>query len=347
MAQQDIGDLDEIRQTLQRWLRERMSQSAELVLAALKFPEASGESSVTLILDADTSGIARKFVFRMAPPRSEVFDSHDIGLQYRLLEIMAGAGVPVPPLVGYESDPAWVGSDFYVMDFVDGQIPADSPPYAFGSWVTELDDAQRSTMWGNGLDVLAQIHSVELSPYELTRLPRAAVGHSPIQHEIDKFERMLSPEIVQAMAPVVLEALDYLKTHAPVSGALALCWGDSRIGNMIWRQLAPVAVLDWEMANLGDPLQDVSWWYWIDYINSVGLGVPRLGGVPELADIYQQWHRLTGLPVSNTDYYDLFTVVRYSIILERKFAAMKAAGMGVIDNFAAVYVPDLLRACRD
>jgi aminoglycoside phosphotransferase (APT) family kinase protein len=346
MAQQDIGDLEKIRQTIQAWLAANIDNASDVVLADVKFPEASGESSVTLILDATIDGAQHKYVFRMAPPHSEVFDSHDIGLQYRLLEIMAEAGVPVPGLVGYEPNAALVGSDFYVMNFTDGQIPVDSPPYSFGSWVTELDDSQRSTMWRNGLQVLAQVHKVDISRYALPELPRAAAGQSVIQHEIDKFDQMMTPETAEALPPVVLEALDYLKANAPQHGELRLCWGDSRVGNMIWQDLAPVAVIDWEMANLGDPLQDVSWWFWIDYINSVGLGVPRLGGVPDRAETYQQWHQHTGLSIDNTDYYDLFTVVRYSIILERKFASMKAAGMGTIENFAAAYVPDLLKACR-
>jgi aminoglycoside phosphotransferase (APT) family kinase protein len=346
MAQKNIGDIETIRQTIETWLRAKLPDAQQLVLGELKFPEESGESSVTLLLDTDTKGEQRKFVFRMAPPQSDVFDSHDIGLQYALMEIMAECGVPVPSLVAYEPDTSLVGSDFYVMNFVDGQIPVDSPPFAFGSWVTELDDDQRRTMWRNGLEVLARIHSVDIAQHSLPSLPRAEQGQSLIQHEIDKFENMLDHDLIEQVSPLVLEAMAYIKANAPQQVPLRLCWGDSRVGNVIWSELKPAAVIDWEMANLGDPLQDVSWWYWIDYINSVGLGAQRPGGLPELQDIYQQWQQLTGLPIDNSDYYDLFSILRYTIILERKFAAMKAAGMGVIDNFAAVYLPGALEKCR-
>lgn len=346
MAQKNIGDIETIRQTIERWLRAKLPGAKQLVLGELKFPEESGESSVTLLLDTDNNGELRKFVFRMAPPQSDVFDSHDIGLQYTLMEIMAQNGIPVPSLVAYEADASLVGSDFYVMNFIEGQIPVDSPPFAFGSWVTELDDSQRGAMWRNGLEVLAKIHSLDITQHSLPNLPRAQVGQSLIQHEIDKFDNMLDQEMVARVSPLVLEAMAYIKANAPQQGPIRLCWGDSRVGNVIWSELKPAAVIDWEMANLGDPLQDVSWWYWIDYINSVGLGVERLGGLPGLQDIYQQWHQLTGLPIDNCDYYDLFSVLRYTIILERKFAAMKAAGMGVIDNFAAAYLPGALEKCR-
>lgn len=346
MAEQNIGDIEKIRETVETWLSSRLTDGQDLVLGELNFPAESGESSVTLLLDAQAGGAEHKFVFRMAPPTSEVFDSHDIGLQYTLMEIMGQADVPVPALVGYEADKSLLGSDFYVMNFVDGQIPVDNPPFAFGSWVTELDDAQRSAMWRNGLEVLARIHRVDISEHSLPNLPRAAADQSVIQHEIDKFDKMLDAEMKESADPVVLEAMEYIKANAPQQGPLRLCWGDSRVGNVIWRDLAPVAVIDWEMANLGDPLQDVSWWFWIDYINSVGLGLERLGGLPELEQIYQHWHQLTGLPIDNTDYYDLFSVLRYAIILERKFAAMRTAGMDVIPNFAGAYLPQLLEKCR-
>jgi aminoglycoside phosphotransferase (APT) family kinase protein len=138
----------------------------------------------------------------------------------------------------------------------------------------------------------------------------------------------------------------YINEHAPADGVKRLCWGDSRPGNVIWKDLAPVAVIDWEMASIGDPVMDVSWWYWIDYINSVGLGVERLGGLPSLEDIYAQWHTITGLPLAHTDYYDMFNITRYAVILERKFQSLEQAGMGSIDNFVLPFLEAQLAKCR-
>ncbi len=346
MARQDIGDIEKIRQNIECWLAARLPDVGELSLNELKFPEESGESSVTLLLDTRADGVQRKFVFRMAPPHSEVFDSHDIGLQYTLMRIMDEAGIPVPSLVAYEPDAALLGSDFYVMGFIDGQIPVDNPPYAFGSWVTELTEGERSSMWRNGLEVLSRIHLVDMSGHDLPGLPRARSGQSIAQHEIDKFDKMIDEEMIKQAPPLLLEAMAYIKDNAPQPGEQRLCWGDSRVGNVIWQDLKPAAIIDWEMASMGDPVSDVSWWYWVDYCNSVGLGVERPGGLPSLEEIYQQWHQLTGLPLDNADYYDLFSVVRYAIILEKKFSAMQAAGQGVIDNFAATFLPELLEKCK-
>ena len=346
MAKQDIGDLEQIRLRIESWLQEKLSNAQDLRLDTLKFPEESGESSVTLLMTAHWAGDTGRFVCRMKPLHSEVFDSHDLLLQYQLMTIIAEHGIAAPTMVGYESDETLIGSDFYIMHFVDGQIPTDNPPYAFGSWVTELTDDERQRMWGNGLQALSAIHSIDIRDYDLPSLPRSGVGQSPVQHEIDKFVELINDELQESLPPVLFEALDYVKANAPKDCVSRLCWGDSRVGNIIWQGVTPVAVIDWEMASLADPLMDVSWWYWIDYINSVGLGAERLGGLPDRPELYQRWHALTGLSIANSDYYDLFNVVRYCIILERKFAAMKAAGMGSIDNFTVPFVAEMLAVCQ-
>jgi aminoglycoside phosphotransferase (APT) family kinase protein len=338
MAKHDLGDIELIRVRLEGWLRENLTDAQGLILADLSFPEESGESSVTLILNTVNEGAERQFICRMKPRDSQVFTEHDLPLQYNLM-ILAGAnGIPVPPLLGLEPDESLVGSDFYIMGFVDGQIPTDNPPYVFGSWVTELTDDQRAKQWRNGLATLARIHRINIAGSTVPGIPQSAKNASPAQHEIDKFRALMTPDIKRRLPAVVLQAVDYVADNAPPDGPRRLCWGDSRPGNVIWKDLQPIAVIDWEMASIGDPLQDVSWWYWIDYINCLGLGVPRLGGLPSLEEVYQQWHALTGLPILHSDYYDLFCVVRFAIILEKKFFSLEKAGLGAIDNYCVPFV---------
>ena len=345
MAKHDLGDLQKIRANLQDWLAARLPDSTNLVLDEPKFPEESGESSVTLLLTGQCAEAQARFVCRMRPPASQVFDSHDLQLQYRLMEIAAEAGVPVPALLGYEPDASLVGSDFYIMEYIDGQIPTDNPPYAFGSWVTQLKDSERARMWRNGIAAMAGVHRIDIQRYDLPTLPASSPDASPVQHEVEKFEALVTPGLAATLQPQLLDAFEYIKANLPADGPRRLCWGDSRPGNVIWRDLQPVALIDWEMASLADPLMDVSWWFWIDYVNSVGLGAERPGGLPALEQVYEQWHELTGLPVTHGDFYDLFSVVRYAIILERKFDAMQALGMDRIDNFCLPFVVSQHEKC--
>ncbi len=346
MAKHDLGDMEVIRAALEKWLRDNLPDAQELQLGELSFPEESGESSVSLILKATNRGEEVRYICRMKPPLSEVFEEHDLPLQYNLMRIAGENGIPVPPLFGIEQDESLVGSDFYIMGFVDGQIPADIPPYAFGSWVTELSDDQRLTMWQNGIATMAKIHQIDLDDYSVSGLRSSPEGSSPVQHEIDKFNAMFSDDIKERMSPVIGGALQYINENAPVSGARRLCWGDSRVGNIIWKDQMPAAVIDWEMAHVSDPVQEVSWWYWVDHINSLGLGLERLSGLPSLEDMYAQWHSLTGLPLEHTDYYDLFTVVRFAIILEKKFFALENAGIDTIENYCVPFVGQQLAQCK-
>ncbi len=346
MAKQEIGDLEEIRQKIESWMAAKLPDAQDIKLDELKFPEESGESSVTLLLNANYGGKENKFVFRMEPVDSQVFDSHDLKLQYDLMELIGEEGIPAPSMIGFESDKSLLGSDFYMMNFIDGKIPTDNPPFAFGSWVTELSEEQRATMWRNGLETISKIHMLDMDKYDLPTLPKSKAGQSPVQHEIDKFDALFVGDLHDKAAPEFREAMAFIKANAPKDGPLRLCWGDCRVGNIIWQDLAPAAVIDWEMASLGDPLMDAAWWYWVDHINSVGLGVEPVSGLPQRADMYPQWHELTGLPIDNSSYYDLFAAMRYGIILEKKLIGMKAAGLGVIPNFSVPFVAQMLEECK-
>lgn len=352
MAKQDVGDLELIRSNLQTWLAHRLGKTEAFSLGELNFPEASGESSVTLLFDATWSEAgnpcSERFALRMVPKQSEVFESHDLKLQYDLMTVAGQEGVPVPGLVGYEADPDLLGSDFYVMNFVDGLIPPDNPPMAFGSWVTELSEQDRASLWTNGLNTIARIHQIPLDKLPLDSLPAAADDEPPAAHEMRKYARLLELGIRDSADPVIREAWNYLQATVPNSGSRCLCWGDSRPGNMIFSELAPVAVVDWELANIGDPQSDIAWYFWIDHCNSVGLGTDKMSGVPDYDEAYQQWHQLTGLPIDHMAWYELFVVWRFAVIMEKKMIAMTKVDANFADfpNHACPSLQALLDKCR-
>ncbi|MEZ4217914.1 MAG: phosphotransferase family protein [Myxococcota bacterium] len=348
MGEQDVGDLEVVRRGVEAWLRERLPDGRGLRIADLAFPKASGESSVTLLLDGEhADGRVERFVLRMAPRASQVFETHDLRLQVEMMDIARAEGVPVPDVVGYEPDARRLGSDFYVMRFTEGEIPPDNPPMVFAGWVKELGAAERERMWRSGLETLAAIHRIDPAKHDVARLPRAGAGESVVAHELRKFDSMFRPDLRASGDPRILEAWRFALAHAPGPGPVRVCWGDSRVGNIVWRELAPVAVLDWEMASLSCPLLDLAWWIWIDRCNSVGLGAGKLAGVPEPGEAYAQWHALTGLPIDDVAYYELLAVVRYAIVLELKFVAMRAgdAAAAALPNFAAAFLPGLVEAC--
>ncbi len=352
MGEQDVGDLEKIRVGIEGWLQSRFADRPGLSVANLNFPQASGESSVTLILevcwpDRPEEGEER-FVFRMAPRESQVFENHDLQMQFDMMSVMAKEGVPAPELIGYEPDPSVVGSDFYIMAFCEGRIPSDNPPMMLGGWLKdEATPEERASMWAGGIEAIAKIHQIDLGAHDFSRLPQAAPGELLLAQEIRTFDSMFKPELRAAAEPSIVEGWEYLMATVPTDGKKALCWGDSRVGNLIFRDAKPVAVIDWEMANLSDPRTDLAWWIWIDRCNSEGLGAERLAGLPDPKDVYHRWSELTGRSIAGIEWFELFAVVRFAIILERKFTAMRATHADLkVPNFPAQFIPGLLEAVR-
>lgn len=349
MGAQDVGDLEKIRVGIERWLAAKLPDRRGLTIPSLEFPKASGESSVTLILEARSESFgAERYVLRMPPPKSQVFDRHDLQMQFDMMQIMARENLPAPPLVGYEASPVILGSDFYVMGFRPGRIPSDNPPMMIAGWLKdEVSPEQRTKMWTSAVDILARIHQIDLARHDFSRLPRAAKGEPILAQEIRTFDTMFKPELRPIADPRILDGWELLRKTVPDDAAPAFCWGDSRVGNIIFDDDAPAAILDWEMANISDPRTDLGWFIWIDRCNSEGLGAARLTGIPSPASLYARWSERTGRSIRGIEWFELFAVVRYAIVLERKFAFMRETNPGlVVPNFPANFIPELMKAVR-
>jgi aminoglycoside phosphotransferase (APT) family kinase protein len=121
---------------------------------------------------------------------------------------------------------------------------------------------------------------------------------------------------------------------------VALLWGDARMGNLIFDDdLGVVAVLDWELAALGDPEIDLGWWVFMMRFHTEGMGVPVPSGFPGRDDVVVRYQELTGRPVRNLDYFELLAGVRVSSVLMRVAHLMKSAGALPPDSPMALHNP--------
>ena len=121
--------------------------------------------------------------------------------------------------------------------------------------------------------------------------------------------------------------------NAPEDEPIALCWGDSRISNQIYdSELRCIGVLDWEMARLGNPLQDVVWWLTIDRCLSEGIGVPRAAGMPDREQTLSRWSRATGFDTADAHYYEVLALLKFAIIMARIGLQMKHYGVMAPDH---------------
>lgn len=315
-------DLEETRERLERWLAARHPSAQELRVGPLAGPEGTGYSSDTLMFELRVQESERKWtrelVVRLEPRGFRIFPHYDVARQHRLLEALAGTGVPVPRTLWLEESPEPLGAPFYVMERVEGRIPGDTPPYHAEGWMTRIGAVERAAIWWNGLEALARIHQLDWRRLGLSSRDTHARGVSPLERQLEDYARFLGWAARGRAQPAAEAGLAWLRRHRPSEPEpVVLCWGDARLGNMIFRDGRCVAVLDWEMASLGSPEADLAWWLFFDRHHSEGCGVPRLEGLPSRGETLAWYEERTGRRVRHLHYYEVFAAFRFSVIMIR------------------------------
>jgi aminoglycoside phosphotransferase (APT) family kinase protein len=206
--------------------------------------------SLDLELGAGAEARCLPLVLRRDPPGRS--GESDRGLEFRVLRAAAAAGVPVPQVRWCATDPAVLGAPFFLMD----RVPGETLPRRL------LRDAAyaraREGMAGRLGEILAAIHRVDLSRPELAGLAEAGPGQGSAQGEVLRIAagiRQLSPE----PHPVLDLAERWLLARAPAARRPVLVHGDYRVGNLVFDEQGVRAVLDWELAHVGDPVEDLGW----------------------------------------------------------------------------------------
>jgi aminoglycoside phosphotransferase (APT) family kinase protein len=317
-------DHHKTRADLARWLRDRTA-ATDVEVGELSIPGLSGFSNETLLFDATWDGVVRPLVIRVEPTGHTVFPATAFDAQVKVMRALGAEGtVPVPEVLWFEQDTTVLGARFLCMARVEGDVPADSPGYHGEGWMVALDEAAQRCVWESGLDTMAAIH----------RLDRAAIGLDWIadvppaeQLELDREYRTFACGDVPY--PVVDRAFELLEADMPpASDRPALCWGDSRIGNMIFGADQRVAaVLDWEMVTAGDPVQDLAWYLLLDHHHTMAFGVPRLPGLPERQESIARWETASGHSAQHLLWYELLGATRYASIMVRVMKLLDSSGV--------------------
>ncbi len=307
---------------LAAWLRGRLPRAEHLAVSGLRTPTLSGFSSETLLFDAewveDGARTRRPLVARVAPTAYRLFPEARFEDHCRVLGILdRETDIPVPPVRWYEPAAGPLGGPFVVIDHVDGQVPSDSPTYHTEGWVVDAAPADRARLWWASLEVLARIHLLDVGALGLGFVDRPEYGRTGIDQQLGYYERFV-PWAGIADLPVTRAALQWLRREQPDETlAPRLLWGDARLGNVIFRDFEPRAVLDWEMVTLGQPEVDLAWFLYFDRHHSEGSGAVRLTGFPDREETVARYERLLDRPMRHLDYYEVFAALRFAVIMAR------------------------------
>jgi len=280
---------------------------------------AGGRSNLTYRV-RDDAGC--RYVLRR-PPKGHVLESaHDVGREHRVISALATTPVPVPTSYGLCTDTAIVGAPFYVMNLVPGAVVAsdkDGADYPL--------DARRAASVSL-VDVLAEIHRVDVDAVGLGTLGRK---ESYCERQLRRWQRQFRSS-AQRDVPLIDEVHDRLALSVPPQRFTGLVHGDYRPGNTLLSNSGSVqAVLDWELATLGDTLADLGWLAstWREPNERELLESPTgHEGWFSRAEVVERYQLSTGRDVSDIGWYTAFALWRRACIGEGIYARYRGGAMG-------------------
>jgi aminoglycoside phosphotransferase (APT) family kinase protein len=330
LPQTSTRDPEATRAALEGWLGAVLPSGAEPTIVGLDAPSTNGMSSETVLFDAswldDGTRVEHALVARIAPDpvNVPVFPTYDLGRQAMTMEVVRDRcpDVPVPRVLWTEPDPGVLGLPFFVMERVDGVVPPDILPYNFMSWLTDATPAERRRLQESTVAVLARLHSIERPDECLGFLPGADGARSALARHVDEQRDYYEWVVADGQrSPMVERSIQWLDEHWPVDeGPTVLSWGDARIGNILYRDFAPVAVLDWEMAALGPAELDLAWLITLHAFFEDVAKPFDLPGLPDLLrrdEVVATYESLTGHAPRDLDFYCVYAATRHAIIMSR------------------------------
>jgi aminoglycoside phosphotransferase (APT) family kinase protein len=325
---------------------------------------AAGHSNLTFVVRR--AGADGEWVLRR-PPRGPLLPTaHDVLREYRVIELLAhsGTGVRVPTALAACDDPEVIGAPFYLMQRGDGIVIRDELP----DWLAD-DDRDTAGRHALGLDVVDALAELHLAPYE----PFVAAGLGKAGGYLDRQLRRWRGQregIQRAAADAGGRARDlpdydavsaWLVDHLPDEGDPCVVHGDYKLDNLLvtggsgpGAAAAPrvTAILDWEMATVGDGLADLSWLlsFWPNYGEEGPLGsrVTAAPGFPDRGELVDRYADKTGRAVHDVEWFTTLAIWKLAILLEASYHR-HLAGQADDPFFAELeqYVPALLARARE
>jgi len=283
---------------------------------------AGGHSNLTYRVSG--SGDA-DLVLRRPPLGHVLASAHDMGREHRILSGLQSSAVPVPSVKGFCEDVSVNGAPFYVMDFVDGHVLRDAEAVE-----STLDEAARSNASRSLVDTLSAIHSVDLADAGLADLGR---HEGYIERQLKRWYGQWNSGKTREL-PAVDEAYERLLQRIPEQGPATIVHGDYRLDNcMVNDDGDVVAVLDWEICTLGDPLADIGllqvYWNGPDDDEGAWSGTataaPGFWNRRQLAERYAD---VSGRDMSQLDFYVAFAFWKLACIIEGVYSRYLGGALG-------------------
>lgn len=310
------NDLTDRLPVLRDWLADKLDSGGEVKIEGIRGGP-SGLSNATYFLQVSSGDATSELVLRMAPESFTLIPEGELTVQFEVPKVLAAHGIPVAPMRWFEPDPAVLGAPFLVMDRVQGEVCPDRFPGYHGKGVfADLDESGRRDLWYRTIDAMAAVHRLGTGVADsLSVLGKPGSGAESLDAELAKIERWMDFGGAHENAPHLEPALAWLQASRPSAGDWGLCWGDAKIGNVLYRDGSVAALLDWELAHFGPPELDLAYFVIVDQVAVDTHGLPRLAGLPDEVATVSYYERALGRSVVDFDYYRTFSALRLAALL--------------------------------
>jgi aminoglycoside phosphotransferase (APT) family kinase protein len=319
---------------MSQWLSTVMPHGIAPQVTVESGVDSNGMSSETIILtghwEADGQQQTEKWVARVAPTKEDVpvFTAYRMDHQFDVIRLVGElTDVPVPRVRWLEPTGTVLGSQFFLMDYVAGEVPPDVMPYTFGgNWFADAAAESQRALQDNTVDVIAKLHTI---PDADTTFGFLNDGSDPnaLRRNMNWLKAWYDfavPDI--GRSPLVEESLKWLEANWPEESAASdpvLIWGDSRVGNVLYEDFKPVAVLDWEMATLGPREMDAAWMVFAHMVFQELAGLAGMPGLPDFMredDVKATYAEKTGVELGDLNWFYVYSGVIWCCVFMRTSA---------------------------
>lgn len=307
-----------VQHVIREYLQSKLPAAQNLTLVDF-VQTAGGWSHEIYIFDAtwqeNHHEVKRGFCLRKDPGVGLLRELSSLREQYRVLQALEPTAAPTPKVYWYEEDATLLGGPFFLMEKVEGEAPN---PWSKVGKQYYAEAAKRGVLPRSFVEALATLHNLDWRAAGLDFLGVPGPGTDFALREVAKWESLIQQSL-RKPEPVLTEVLMWLKANAPTAQRLAFVHGAYRTGNVIIKDDAIAAVIDWELQVVGDPMYDVA--YVLSDLNREGS--PLLSCVVERDFFLEYYQQLTGLTI------DLDVCRYYEILYMRRSTAFWLSASGL------------------
>lgn len=323
MAVHPSAPADMVRVSFERWLGARQAGAAVATAVAVTH----GNPGRNLMVDAGWEGQTHQLAVRMAQETTPPAGYSDAHCQFLTLQRLRSQlhRPAVPNVLWWESSAQPMGVPFFVMNRIAGETPDEgSSPYTYGSWLTDASRASREQMQRATIEQLVRVHAA--APSDFSFLDHRRPGETPLAAHVRQTMELYRQE---PPVPLIDRGFSWLRRHWPAESPPVLCWGDARIGNVVYQDFIPVGLLDWEKATLGPRELDLGSLVFVHRVLDERARANGLPGLPDLlrpADVAGMYAAASGYNPTHLDFYVVYAAVQHAVLAIRNHLPTTTVG---------------------